>query len=450
VRVVVTSDRRYCADAGGRVWTASIFDRAFFQRYLTEFDEVRVVARVGRAEAPVEGWRRVDGHGVTVHALPYFVGPLGFARRSPQALMAAAKAFSPGDAVILRGGSPSVCLEPFLALRRHPYGLEVVGDPFDVFAPGSVQHRLAGLARWWSCFELRRRASDACAVAYVTECHLQRRYPPNPNAFTTCYSSADLTEAAYAAGPRRPEAHTGPFRLVAVGSMEQRYKGYDVLIEAVRECVAAGSDLTLTLVGDGKHRPELESQAAGLSVSSRATFTGELAGAEVVRQVLADSDLFVHPSRAEGLPRVVIEAMAQALPCVASTAGGTSELLPAEDMVAPGDATELAEKIRAVLKDPARMARMSGRNLIKARQYHRLVLQARRDAFFRHVRHCTEERASGARSMGHATRLLETQSPARHSGSEARSPQRPAPRQGIAAASAHWKLDSVNSARGGA
>jgi glycosyltransferase involved in cell wall biosynthesis len=411
MRAVVTSDRRYFADAGGRVWTASLFDHAFFERYLGEFDEVRVVARVGRVDGPEDGWKRVDGPGVTVHALPYSVGPAGFARKSPQALTAASKAFSSGDAVILRGGSPSLCLGPFLALRRHPYGLEVVGDPFDVFAPGSVQHRLSGLVRRWSCLELRRRATGACAVAYVTERHLQRRYPPHPDAFTTHYSSADLTEAAYVVAPRRYEKSRGPFRLVAVGSMEQRYKGYDVLVEAVRECVASGSDLTLTIVGDGKHRAELESLATRLSVSGRVTFAGELPGAEAVRRVLADSDLFVHPSRAEGLPRVVIEAMAQAMPCVASTAGGTPELLPAEDMVSPGDARSLAEKIMAVQSDPARMSRMSERNLTKARQYHRLVLQARRIEFFRHVRRCTEECMSAGNAAGNWQRGDSRESP---------------------------------------
>ena len=435
MRVVVTSDRRYFADAGGRVWTASIFDRAFFQRYLSVFDEVRVVARAGRVDAPEGEWKRVDGDGVTVHVLPHFVGPAGFARRSPQALTAAAKAFSPGDAVILRGGSPSLCLEPFLALRRHPYGLEVVGDPFDVFAPGSVRHRLAGLARWWSCRTLERRVGTACAVAYVTEHHLQRRYPPNPLAFTTHYSSADLPDEAFASAPRHYQERSSSFRLVAVGSMEQRYKGYDVLIEAVRECVAAGSGLTLTLVGDGKHRPELESLAADLSVNGRVTFTGELPGHDAVRRVLADSDLFVHPSRAEGLPRVVVEAMAQALPCVASTAGGTPELLPAEDMVAPGDVTALAEKIRAVQSDPARMDRMSERNLTRARQYHRFVLQARRDALLRHVRRCTEEYASGGCKRSHAAKALPTRSPASPPGRET--------------AAAHRKPESMNSSCGG-
>jgi glycosyltransferase involved in cell wall biosynthesis len=155
--------------------------------------------------------------------------------------------------------------------------------------------------------------------------------------------------------------------------------------------VEAGVDITLVLVGEGRHRPELESLSASLSLSGRVAFTGELPGVEAVRRVLASSDLFVHPSRAEGLPRVVIEAMAQALPCIATTAGGTPELLPPDDMVQPGDAVGLASKIRSVLADPERLSRMSARNLVKAREYHRSVLQARREELFRHVRLCTEE-----------------------------------------------------------
>ena len=411
MRVVVTSDRRYVAGADGRVWTASIFDRAYFQRYLGVFDEVRVVARVVNAHPPNDEWRRVDGQGVTVHALPHFIGSAGFARRLPWALSAAAGAFAADDAVILRGGSPSLCLMPFLTASRHPYGLEVIGDPHDVFAKGCVRHRLAGLVRWLSCRELRRRASAACAVAYVTEHHLQRRYPPNRCAFATHYSSADLPDEAFASTPRRFHGGKRPYRLVAVGTMEQRYKGQEVLLRAVRRCAEAEVDIRLTLVGDGKHRAELEALSAALSLSGRVAFAGELPGAEAVRRVLADSDLFVHASRAEGLPRVVIEAMAQALPCIATTAGGTPELLSPDDMVQPGDAAGLAWKIRSVLADPERLNRMSARNLAKAREYHRRVLQARREELFRFVRLVTEEFAR--RTDGGIRALTESSAHAR-------------------------------------
>ena len=87
----------------------------------------------------------------------------------------------------------------------------------------------------------------------------------------------------------------------------------------------------------------------------------------------------------------MIEAMARALPCIGSTVGGIPELLPPEDMVFPGDAGALARKIREVVTDPARMARMSARNLKMAREYRGEILRERRIAFYRYVRERTKE-----------------------------------------------------------
>jgi len=334
----------------------------------------------------------VDGEDVTVHALPDFVGLGGLMRQGPVVLRGVSRAVASNDAVILREpGVLSSCLKRFLAVARHPYGAEVVGDPRDVFAPGAVDHPLRRFFRWWGSRELRRVTMFACAVGYTTEHYLQKRYPPNPGAFATHYSSADLPDEAFVSEPRRHLARAGPFRLVAVGSMAQRYKGFDVLLNALRVCVTAGSDQTLTLVGDGRHRPELQSLATTLSLNGRVAFTGELPGPEAVRRVVAGSDVFVHPSRTEGLPRAVLEAMALGLPCIGTTVGGIPELLPPEDTVGPDDAESLSRRIREVLRDPERMNKMSERNLTKAREYHQHVLQKRRNELYRHVRRCTEE-----------------------------------------------------------
>jgi glycosyltransferase involved in cell wall biosynthesis len=109
-----------------------------------------------------------------------------------------------------------------------------------------------------------------------------------------------------------------------------------------------------------------------------------------VRAELDAADLFALPSRQEGLPRAMVEAMARGLPCLGSTVGGIPELLPAEDMVPPGDARALARKIREMVTAPGRMALMSARNLEKARGYREEALAGRRQAFYRHVREMTE------------------------------------------------------------
>jgi glycosyltransferase involved in cell wall biosynthesis len=179
--------------------------------------------------------------------------------------------------------------------------------------------------------------------------------------------------------------------LIAVGSLAQLYKAPDILIDAVGLCLRAGLELNLVLVGEGKHRAELEARARAQGLSERVRFLGQLPAGKAVRAQLDQADLFVLPSKTEGVPKAMIEAMARGLPCIGSTVGGIPELLPPEDMVPPGDAVALAAKIRAVLTDPERMARMSARNLEKAQEYCEEILRQRRIAFYSYVREKTEE-----------------------------------------------------------
>jgi glycosyltransferase involved in cell wall biosynthesis len=175
-----------------------------------------------------------------------------------------------------------------------------------------------------------------------------------------------------------------------VGTQAQLYKAPDVLIDAVATCVREGLDLKLVLVGDGKHRAELEAQAAALGLRERVCFRGQLTAGDAVRAELDQADLFVLPSHQEGLPRAMIEAMARGLPCIGSTVGGIPELLPLEDMVPPGDVIALAHKICEIVTNPERLARMSARNLEKAKEYRDEVLRERRDMFYHFVREKTE------------------------------------------------------------
>ena len=117
---------------------------------------------------------------------------------------------------------------------------------------------------------------------------------------------------------------------------------------------------------------------------------GNRAHISVVRAQLDDADLFVLPSLGEGLPRSMIEAMARALPCIGSTAGGIPELLPQEDLVPPGDARALAQKIREVLTNPHRLTQMSARNLATSQQYCEEKLQKRCNEICRRLKSRTQ------------------------------------------------------------
>ncbi len=119
-------------------------------------------------------------------------------------------------------------------------------------------------------------------------------------------------------------APTAP-RLVCVGRLCEQ-KGQSLLVEAAAQLVAAGRELELVLVGDGPMRPQIEEliQRAGLRGSIR--ITGWLGEAEVLREIVSARAL-VLPSFAEGLPVVIMEALALGRPVIVTRIAGIPELV---------------------------------------------------------------------------------------------------------------------------
>lgn len=391
MNVIVVLEHHFLQTPDRAVWTQTMFPYSFWVRYLDVFDRVKVVARMSKVNEIPPNRKRADGEGVIFASVPDYTGPLQYLLRAMQVKQAVRNALNENDAVILRVGSQLANdIEPLLRQTNHPYGVEVVADPYDVFAPGSVRHPLRTFFRWMFTRRLQQQCDRACAAAYVTERALQQRYPSGNNAFTTHYSSVELPEQAFVTFPRSLKLIMHPLTLITVGTLDQLYKAPDVLINAVAVCVEAELDLKLVLVGDGKHREELETQVAKLNLGDRICFLGNLPAGEAVRSQLDRADLFVLPSHQEGLPRAMIEAMARGLPCIGSTVGGIPELLAPEDMVPPGNVTALANKICEVVTHPKRMAQMSARNWQKAKDYREKVLRDRRIAFYRYVRDTTQ------------------------------------------------------------
>jgi glycosyltransferase involved in cell wall biosynthesis len=391
MRVCVALEERFERTPDGQVWTAMPVAYPFWRRYLDAFDHVQVVARVRPVSAPAPEAQRADGAGVTFAGLPYYVGPWQYLRVAPQVHRAIVAALGPDDAAILRVGSN---VGNWLAGRLHqlgrPYGVEVVQDPFDAYAPGACRTRLRPLFRWLLTQRLKEQCQRACAAAYVTEAALQRRYPCAPGALSTHFSSVELPATVIAPAPRTPQPGQTSFTLGCVGMMHQLYKAQDVLIDAVAHCVGAGLDVRLILVGDGQHRAALEAYAAARGLQQRVQFVGQVTAGATVRNMLDTFDLFVLPSRQEGLPRAMIEAMARGLPCLGSTVGGFPELLDATDLVTPGNVDALAAAIRNVLASPERMSAMAARNLAHADRYRDELLHERRRQFYAYVRQQTE------------------------------------------------------------
>ena len=149
-------------------------------------------------------------------------------------------------------------------------------------------------------------------------------------------------------------------RLVCVGRLCHA-KGQLLLVEAAAQVVAAGRPLELVLAGDGEIRPQLEALIASLGLDSHVRITGWLSSAQV-RSEIVNARALVLPSFAEGLPVVIMEAMALGRPVVTSHVAGIPELVRANEtgwLFPAGDIAEIVAAMNAALDAaPEQLARM--------------------------------------------------------------------------------------------
>ncbi len=148
-------------------------------------------------------------------------------------------------------------------------------------------------------------------------------------------------------------SHSQPGKkLLYVGRLAS-VKGLPILFDSLSRLKSTYPNFSLTLIGDGSERLDLEKLANQLGLNSQIKFVGYKSQAEV-REYLQKTDVFVLPSFAEGVPVSLMESMAAGVPVVATQVGGISELV--EDgvtgyIVPPGDPISLAKKIELLLTD---------------------------------------------------------------------------------------------------
>jgi glycosyltransferase involved in cell wall biosynthesis len=165
------------------------------------------------------------------------------------------------------------------------------------------------------------------------------------------------------------------------------WKGIDGLICALGEVRRAVPGANLWVVGEGVERPRLESVAREAGLSDCVHFTGQVSRDEVARYLKA-ADVFALFSTYEGLPHVVLEAMAAGTPVVASAAGGTPETMRDGEsglLVPVGDEGALADALTRVLTDSALAARLAGNGRTELERFSMENMVAQTEALLREV-----------------------------------------------------------------
>ena len=236
---------------------------------------------------------------------------------------------------------------------------------------------------------LRRAAAVTCVSTMLAEYVMDHQQVPR-TLIHEIPNGVDVERFAMAEPADLTSHGIAPQRrlLTAIARMENQ-KGLDWLLSEIDQLLDRLPEFDLLLVGDGPLRANLQQQVRGSNSSDRIHFLGQRSD---VPAILKRSSLLLLPSRYEGMPNVVLEAMAAGLPVVARNVEGVTELLgtPPSPQIAPfGDINGFYDTVCQLALSPALMATLGRENQQRARVH--FSLQATLDAYVQVLRTASRE-----------------------------------------------------------
>lgn len=391
MKLLVSADAHIYRTKDGKYWTPKIYGYKFWTRYLQTFEEVRIVARMKEVEQFSPKWIRVDGPNVEIYGIPFYQGPKQLLKNYFLIQKVLKHASDGCNAAIIRMPSQTSYMTYKKLAKDMPVAGEIVYDPTD-----DVNDKSNGILMRVINRKISKRLSSFCktvnGVSYVTENTIQRHYPSRARIqgesnkyFESYYSTITLANEAYTK-PRKFTDVTSITVALSDVAMNTERKGERTLIKAIKLAKDKGYDIKAIIIGDGTKKRTFMELSENYGVSNQIRFTGLLPTSDDVREILLEADVFVFPTKAEGLPRGILEAMAIGMPVLSSPVGGIPELLSEECLFDPMDAESYANKLCKFIDAPYLMDKLSEENYMKAQEYRNDILQKRRNEFYKKLR----------------------------------------------------------------
>lgn len=282
------------------------------------------------------------------------------------------------DFVIARTSSLAHIAIKYAKKFNKPYLIEVVGCPWDSTWNYSMMGKLIAPI---SYIKTRIAVKQAPYCLYVTSEFLQQRYPSNGK--TIGCSDVSIPKTDQSVLEKRKDKIQNikkgdPIVIGTIGNVNVRYKGQQFVIKAISKLIKFGYNFEYHLVGGGDNG-YLKDIAREYGVLDKIKFIGSIPHNEVF-DFLDNIDVYVQPSKTEGLPRALIEAMSRGCYSIGSRVGGIPELLEEDYTFSKGSVDEICDKLMNI--DREKLINGAIKNFQKSMEYEESILIKRRNDFY--------------------------------------------------------------------
>lgn len=352
--------------------------------YLSSFESIRVAVRTKPTSADqTTKLKSIDDPRITIVPLPFFRGPKEYFKVFNKVKKAAESAVIGCDLAILRLPSTIGFVIWHSVQKKHiPYSTEIVADPYDQYLLSNTLIKkvlLHQIYRWQVA-----ACNNAIGVSCVTSSYLQKRYYSlRENSIVGSFSDVNLSNEFFSGHRQYDKPNVISIIHVSNYVDYSGLKGQKESIDVLSEVIARGYNAQLIFVGNdvcgGKQK--LADYSRIMGVEKNVFFFGFLTKEEL-RKTMLNADIFLFPSKTEGLPRVIIEAMALGLPCIASPVGGISDLLNVDCLIDHHDIKGMSTQLISIIENKELYERISAENFHRSKNYSDQNLDKKRVEFY--------------------------------------------------------------------
>lgn len=374
-------------ETDGAFFSLPAYGDAFWQKYLNVFESLKVLGIEMKGYLRDGAKTKITDPRIAVEILPSNIHPKDF-KNDKEIKVALRREIAQAEAILIKpSGRKGIMAIKLAKEMGKPYMVELTGD-----LRLTLSTHPSLLKRLYSPIihhQITRAIKDAPFGLYVTERYLQKVYPISGKQCGITDSVIDSIDEAVLDKKLQKIESMGLRKtrdIGLIGSYNGNRKGVDTAIKALS--LLGNKDVRLNILYNGaeKDRRFWREYAKKYGVEDQLSFPEPRKSVEDVMAWIDTQDIIILPSRSEGLPRCIVEAMSRACPCITSNVCGLPELISEEWVHGPSDHKTLARMMTDMLSSPRKMEQEARTNFENSRRFLRETLTAKRDEFLKKFR----------------------------------------------------------------